>query len=233
MKTRIAIGVALLAAGAASADVVAFPDMTSGGTFTLDAGDTWQNLAADGSVSIADNAVAVLNVNGTWDGTDAEVQLGGVNGKLRAGNELQDVTLNIGSAGVVTWASAWVGGVWPGNTTDAGVEGVVINMSTGAQLNNDGSGFGPRFNGGGVWTGSGTGSGGGNAETLWEYVYNKGFLLIDGESVDTAGAFSDNFAFVGDTGGAHTLTAIPEPATLGLLAVFGGGVLFIRRRFMI
>jgi hypothetical protein len=29
------------------------------------------------------------------------------------------------------------------------------------------------------------------------------------------------------------LTVIPEPATLGLLGVFGGAVLFIRRRFMI
>ena len=28
------------------------------------------------------------------------------------------------------------------------------------------------------------------------------------------------------------VTTIPEPATLGLVAVFGGGVLFIRRRFM-
>lgn len=30
-----------------------------------------------------------------------------------------------------------------------------------------------------------------------------------------------------------SVTVIPEPATLGLVAVFGGGVLFIRRRFMI
>ncbi|MDF7809090.1 PEP-CTERM sorting domain-containing protein [Pontiellaceae bacterium B12219] len=29
------------------------------------------------------------------------------------------------------------------------------------------------------------------------------------------------------------VTAVPEPATLGLVALFGGGVLFIRRRFMI
>ena len=29
------------------------------------------------------------------------------------------------------------------------------------------------------------------------------------------------------------VTAIPEPATLGLLGAFGGGILFIRRRFMI
>lgn len=30
-----------------------------------------------------------------------------------------------------------------------------------------------------------------------------------------------------------TLTQIPEPATLGLIAAFGGGIVFIRRRFMI
>ncbi len=29
------------------------------------------------------------------------------------------------------------------------------------------------------------------------------------------------------------VTAIPEPASLGLIAAFGGGILFIRRRFMI
>ncbi|VGO17490.1 hypothetical protein PDESU_06086 [Pontiella desulfatans] len=29
-----------------------------------------------------------------------------------------------------------------------------------------------------------------------------------------------------------SLTQIPEPATLGMIAVFGGGILFIRRRFM-
>ncbi|VGO20482.1 hypothetical protein SCARR_02545 [Pontiella sulfatireligans] len=30
----------------------------------------------------------------------------------------------------------------------------------------------------------------------------------------------------------YQLSAIPEPATLGMLAAFGGGILFIRRRFM-
>lgn len=38
-------------------------------------------------------------------------------------------------------------------------------------------------------------------------------------------AYFDNFAITG--------TVIPEPGTLGLVAAFGGGVLFIRRRFMI
>lgn len=35
------------------------------------------------------------------------------------------------------------------------------------------------------------------------------------------------------TGGTGTIQVIPEPATLGLVAAFGGAVLFIRRRFMI
>jgi len=35
-----------------------------------------------------------------------------------------------------------------------------------------------------------------------------------------------------DGAGENLINPIPEPATLGLVAVFGGGVLFIRRRFM-
>ena len=30
-----------------------------------------------------------------------------------------------------------------------------------------------------------------------------------------------------------TLAAIPEPATLGMVALFGGGILFIRRKLMV
>ena len=30
-----------------------------------------------------------------------------------------------------------------------------------------------------------------------------------------------------------TVSAIPEPATLGMVAAFGGGILFIRRKLMI
>lgn len=64
-----------------------------------------------------------------------------------------------------------------------------------------------------------------------------GNVLADGESVtfrlDMAGGtgasghhqYVDNIAISGNV--------IPEPATLGLVAAFGGAVLFIRRRFMI
>jgi chitodextrinase len=206
----------VFAAGAsvqiAAADAVEFPDMTSGGTNTLDAGDTWTNTA---NAVIADNAVAVLNVNGTWSAGGMEIQLGGVNGKLATGNELQDVTLNIGATGVLDFNRMWVAGGWPGNTTDAGVEGVIINMAEGAEIRFDGSNFGPRLNGGGVWTGDGVINGGGdNAETLWEYFYNQGFLLKDGAQV---GSFADNFEVVGDPANAHTLVAIPTPETVALI----------------
>jgi hypothetical protein len=30
-----------------------------------------------------------------------------------------------------------------------------------------------------------------------------------------------------------SITAIPEPATLGMVAMLGGGILWIRKRFMI
>lgn len=216
MKKSILIGAAVFAAGAfvqiATAAVVEFPDMTNGGTFTLDAGDTWTNTA---NAVIADNAVAVLNVNGTWSASGNEIQLGGVNGKLAAGNDLQDVTLNIGATGVLEFNRMWVGGGWPGNTTDPGVEGVVINMAEGAQLSFDGSNFGPRLNGGGVWTGDGfTSNGGDNAETLWEYFYNQGFLLKDGAQV---GSFADNFEVTGDPAGEHTLVALPTPVTVATI----------------
>jgi hypothetical protein len=44
-------------------------------------------------------------------------------------------------------------------------------------------------------------------------------------------AFASGGIFVGLNG--FDLQAVPEPATLGLVAAFGGGILFIRRRFMI
>lgn len=42
--------------------------------------------------------------------------------------------------------------------------------------------------------------------------------------------FNGDVRFQNESG---IVTTIPEPATLGLVALFGGGVLFIRRRFMI
>ena len=37
----------------------------------------------------------------------------------------------------------------------------------------------------------------------------------------------------GEDDGPELIPVIPEPATLGMVAVFGAGILFVRRRFMI
>jgi hypothetical protein len=63
--------------------------------------------------------------------------------------------------------------------------------------------------------------------------YGIGTFVADSTTqlfeINTSGGASNNGTRL--TG--YQLRAIPEPATLGLIAAFGGGILFIRRRFMI
>lgn len=62
------------------------------------------------------------------------------------------------------------------------------------------------------------------------------FRLSTSATIDITDSNNDNDRFnLNDTGGSVIrsleITTIPEPATLGLIAAFGGGILFIRRRF--
>ncbi|MDF7825986.1 PEP-CTERM sorting domain-containing protein [Pontiellaceae bacterium B12227] len=61
------------------------------------------------------------------------------------------------------------------------------------------------------------------------YVSFSGLATTDGTLTIT---LTDN-AYKHAAVSQLSLTAIPEPATLGLVAAFGGAVLFIRRRFML
>ncbi|MDF7801932.1 PEP-CTERM sorting domain-containing protein [Pontiellaceae bacterium B1224] len=93
---------------------------------------------------------------------------------------------------------------------------------------------------GSTWTVS-TSADGDNVETT-EYQNTVPFVSFTGIT-SVGGTFSLNLADLNDggyptpgrnTGLAElTMTAIPEPATLGLIGVFGGGIFFIRRRFLI
>jgi hypothetical protein len=67
-------------------------------------------------------------------------------------------------------------------------------------------------------------------------AYGGAFANFGAVTNDVNGIFVDTNAggleFT-DNGSSFTVTSIPEPATLGLIAAFGGGLLFIRRRFML
>lgn len=70
---------------------------------------------------------------------------------------------------------------------------------------------------------------GGSAGGVWEWSIGNGNISIDGVTVTDAAQFS-----ITSTGGNDTTMAlIPEPATFGMMAMIGGGILFIRKRFMI
>ena len=59
---------------------------------------------------------------------------------------------------------------------------------------------------------------------------DAGQIRLDG-TAQTVGDYS-NFSLSSDGGSGTVITIIPEPATLGLVAAFGGGILFIRRKLM-
>ena len=225
----------------ASADI-AFPDLTMGGTFDLEADCV---TTVPNQTNIADDALAVLNIDGTLNATgNTEVQFGGVNGQLdNMGNIAddlnQDVTLDIGSTGVVNLSSAWFAFGWPGNADDPVSGGGLINFDPGATLTVDGTGFGVRskgtdFGGGGSFTASGTGGGGGqNGLTLFTYLYDNGLVQFDGGN---EGTFAENFTFTADptVANAFTLVAnasvVPEPSSIALLGLGAIGMITRRRK---
>jgi len=88
---------------------------------------------------------------------------------------------------------------------------------------------------------SGSGSEGGTVKAS-----SKTGTLIEDQWVEFSVSYTATAADIGDhvgfglsgTTGLYVddfsdITVIPEPATLGLVAVFGGAVLFVRRKFMI
>ncbi|MDF7801632.1 PEP-CTERM sorting domain-containing protein [Pontiellaceae bacterium B1224] len=207
-QISIALGAVLLSASVASAAIIPMPDMSGGGTFTLNEGDTWTN-SANTTVGGQGNT-AVININGDWTSAEAfEVALGGVN--LDANT---DFTLNIGATGSVDISKLWMSVTDNDNNITA-----TINIATGGTYGRATTGQFTRYRyPGNDWNNT--------VERLWD----DGALLRDGANV---GTFAENFSVVGDVAGVYTITAIPEPATLGLIGAFGGAILFIRRRFTI
>jgi len=61
---------------------------------------------------------------------------------------------------------------------------------------------------------------------------------LDNDLITKAGIYAYSETLTGGTKVKATFSdfqmeAIPEPATLGMISLFAGGILFIRRRFML
>ncbi|MDF7801630.1 carbohydrate-binding protein [Pontiellaceae bacterium B1224] len=175
----------------ADAALLPFPDMTSGGTFTLAAGDSWVNTVG---ASVAENNVGVVNVNGDWSSpSSVEMQLGGVNWSAAT-----DLTINIGSTGSMMIDKAWVADGSPYGGS------IVINIATGGVYGKPTAAEWVRYHSSDNWS-----------ATIWD-LWDIGMLKRDGltKADLTAGvddAFTDNFTLVGDVNGAYTITAIGAP----------------------
>lgn len=75
-------------------------------------------------------------------------------------------------------------------------------------------------------------------DILWaanDITDTSGFNLVNADSTEFEWSILDNVASDGTVGTGKMLqvTVIPEPATLGMFAFMGGGLFWIRRRFMI
>ena len=74
-------------------------------------------------------------------------------------------------------------------------------------------------------------------------ISGNGKLVINGDVTGNINTWIGNGQIVGDGGagtasasydiGSDTTTVIPEPGTLGMVALMGGGLLWVRRKFMI
>lgn len=212
----------------ASAATVTVSDLSAGGSYTINAGDSATNAVYIASTT---NATATLNVNGSWT-VGSEVQLGG----LYANDTAQDANINIGSTGIVSVGAFWVAGGWVSSSPGSTAYQATINIAQGGQLAINGTGFGIRStwnlpDAGIGWTMDGTNdatSGGATQNTLGVFtmLWNQGVLQKDGANT---GTFGDNFTFTPTGPGSQNgmLTAIPEPSA----ALLGGlGMLCLLRR---
>lgn len=189
------------------------------GTLTIDAGG---QVTVGSWLGIGHGTTGNASVNGTLN-VSTHLWMGGTSEANSVG------TLSIGEGGVVN-----VGGnigLGTINAADASGGSATITIEDGGLLNLD------------HWSATGSiqdGSyidieeggtlivGGSRASQFADYV-TAGKIRFGGVS---AGALDVDYTASHD-GTTTTFVAIPEPATIGLVALFGGGMLFMRRRFKI
>ena len=246
----LALTAALAVVGVAQADDMHWTPLFGGDT-TLENGNSWYNanLASLGATPLATDNVFINRYGLNDSANDAGTTPATLNSALTAdlmiiawqnpaGGFTQSGHLDMGTGAILTLNNLQMGNAL--NTT------VTLNLSGDASLTAGGVWMGTDATATSTVTMSGTSS---FAVTAGLVNWNAGstvvmdggsVLTIIGGSTDwaTDGKISalgagDSIQAVGIAGGFTEYTVIPEPATLGMVAMLGGGILFIRRKFMI
>ncbi|VGO13297.1 hypothetical protein PDESU_01853 [Pontiella desulfatans] len=204
-------------------------NLVLGGT-TYDSGPAGVANLSGGSVDVVNWQVGgagagLLNVSGGTHTGTADLMDGASGGQvLISGGELAiNRVLLDGATGV---------SISGGKLVITGTNNNRLDLSGGAGLNISDAGV-LQWNFGNKWQDGSTvdlliGSG----EITFDAGENSIMLYADFDNSWTDGD-GDILYAKSDGGSTYFWVAIPEPATLGLISAFGGGMLFIRRRFLI
>ena len=222
-----------------------FKGTGTAGTITID------NLIMDGGlISHANGTGDIFNLAGAMTVASGGARLYAKQGPVNIYSAISGTgTITVDAPDSDSLCKLWLyssANTFTGNIVNDGRLGLVddanLNFVIGASgVNNSVSGsaqFHATFDGDFVFDLSGAGTTLGDS---WDVVtttaastyYGATFTVQDfsdmGDGIWEGSANGAEYAFDTATG---TLTVIPEPATLGMIAVMGGGLLFVRRRFM-
>ena len=240
MRKILGIMLGLGLACAVQADIVEgdIIGIDFGATVSTDPGNTWNHFSVGGDAStpgMTNKEVKVLSsLNNTAGSAVSGVgfSVSNATGQIAwdfpngvAGDPSGDTIITHSSV----YLDALISNDASGRTTQAGVDFFVFTFTglddsltykLGGGFDNNNSNFETD------WSADG--------QSIRMYPQFKAYKTLEGLSTDGNGNLEITVTGVG--GAAHitvsalTLEAIPEPATLGLVAAFGGAIMFIRRR---
>lgn len=248
MKKSIMIGAAtLMAAGVAQAAVVSWGSSTVAHNATDET--AWMSQAGTlvSAINASQSTNAVLNYGGiNWANSDvAEMTAGVLQGGVTIFVGVGNYTTAFGSGQFTEADNFYSGGGY--NFSSLTLSNLVVGQEYQLQImGNDGRGTDTRNTifGDGTqdYNASITAGTAGNVVLRTDPAGQAGFVIgtfvADATGIQDISVFGNRNADLtlnqaGSTAqfNALQLRAVPEPATFGLLAVFGGGMLFARRRF--
>lgn len=194
------------------------PTTSGAGASLSGTGETFSNL---------------VDTNGTATGASLHILTASTGGDIRSGDDGNGHDAITGIDAKATGDS-----IWMNNGDDAGIMTMTLTYAglTGSKYDL----FlvpGPQLRADFVWDVI-TGTGDDDTETFTTATDTTGTAQWTevspvGGTIVLTGTMDATINFTTGRASFMSLEAVPEPGTLGLVAAFGGAVLFIRRRFMI